>query len=177
MAEFNSCAKIVNTTALSIAHSEYRERTTGTGYAASPTQHMLTMQNDLQKVYTAKHGRCPTPDEIVTKGQLIDFLKDQKEAFDDEFRELIEAIHGMSRPAEMRSVGWKKWKGKYDELRAEGVDENLTDDDIVERNFEFVDMHHFYMNMQLALKLSEEDVFVGYLMKNKENHDRQVKGY
>ena len=175
-AEFNRCAMLIeNEETLKELSNEYHQRTQ-TNYA-TPSTVMLEMQNDLQAVYTAKHGRSLPPRHITTKGELITFLKDQKEAFDDEFRELIEAVHGMSRPASERSSGWKKWKGDYDKIRAEGIDENLTPEDITERDMEFVDMYHFFMNMQLALKISEEKLFVYYNLKNKENHDRQVKGY
>lgn len=177
-AEFNQCAFLTeNKTTLSILSSEYAERISGTGYAESPFQHLLNMQEDLQKVYTDKHGRCPAPSEVKTKGELIDSLLDMKLALDDEFRELIEAVHGMSRPPSERSAGWKKWKGAYDDIRAEGINEGLTEDDIVERDMEMVDFMHFTLNMLLLLKIDEEKLFVYYNLKNKENHDRQTKGY
>ena len=175
MAEFNSCAILAeNKEAIEAATTDYHNRSAG---MVTPTQVMLNMQNDLQNVYTAKHGRSVAPQDIKTKGELIDFLKDQKEAFDDEYRELIEAVHGMSRPASERSAGWKKWKGDYDKIRAEGVDEGLSQDDIVERTMEFVDAYHFFMNMQLALNITEEQLYVYYNLKNKENHDRQENNY
>lgn len=173
--EFNQCSGLVDQDKVNYLVDEYSYHLRED--EQSPTTIMLDMQSDLQDVYTAKHGRSIAPGDIKTKGELITFLKDQKEAFDDEFRELIEAVHGMSRPASERSAGWKKWKGDYDRIRAEGVDECLTADDIVERDMEFVDMYHFFMNMQLALKMSEEKLFVYYNLKNKENHDRQVKDY
>ena len=174
--EFNQCAMLVeNKEAMDKASNVYYNHSSTT--KATPTTVMLEMQNDLQAVYTAKHGRSLPPRELKTKGDLITFLKDQKEAFDDEFRELIEAVHGMSRPANERSAGWKKWKSDYDKIRSESINEGLTADDIVERDMEFVDMYHFFMNMQLALQMSEQKLFVYYQLKNAENHNRQTKGY
>ena len=177
MSEFNSCATLIteNQDKIDRISNEYQERVRSTH--ATPMQHMLNMQEDLQKVYTAKHGRCPAPSEVTTKGELLDSLFDMKQAYDDEFRELIEAVHGMSRPASERSSGWKKWKGDYDKIRAEGINENLTDDDIVERDMEMIDSFHFFLNKLLLLGIDEEKLYVYYNLKNKENHDRQDKGY
>ena len=96
---------------------------------------------------------------------------------DDEFRELIEAIHGMSRPASLRSAGWKKWKKEYDTIRNEKIDENLTPEEIIERDMEVVDYFHFYMNTLIALGMTEEKLFLYYNLKNKENYDRQENNY
>jgi hypothetical protein len=173
-AEFNQCSGLVDMDKVEYLQDEYDSIQFGGG---DTFQHLLDMQEDLQKVYTDKHGRCPAPSEVKTKGELIDSLLDMKLAFDDEFRELIEAVHGMSRPASERSAGWKKWKGDYDKIRAEGIDENLTADDIVERDMELIDMAHFFLNMMLLTKIDSEKLFVYYNLKNKENHDRQTKGY
>ncbi len=173
-AEFNRCSGLVDNDKVEYLQEEFSNITFGGG---DTFQNMLDMQEDLQKVYTDKHGRCPAPSEVKTKGELIDSLLDMKLAFDDEFRELIEAVHGMSRPPSERSAGWKKWKGDYDKIRAEGIDENLTDDDIVERDMEMIDMSHFYFNMLLLTKINSEKLFVYYNLKNKENHDRQNNNY
>lgn len=174
-AEFNQCAMLVENEELinEIEKIYYDNKMNGAGNL----QHMLDMQEDLQKVYTDKHGRCPAPSEVKTKGELIDSLLDMKLALDDEFRELIEAVHGMSRPASERSAGWKKWKGDYDKIRAEGIDEGLTASDIVERDMEGIDFMHFVFNILLLLGIDEEKLFLYYNLKNKENHDRQHKGY
>ena len=174
VAEFNQCSTLVENDKVEYLQNEY---THSLSRGISPFQHMLNMQSDLQKVYTDKHGRCPAPSEVKTKGQLIDSLLDMKLAFDDEFRELIEAVHGMSRPPSERSAGWKKWKGDYDKIRAEAIDEGLSDDDLVERDMEMIDMAHFFFNMLLLTKINEEKLFVYYNLKNKENHDRQENNY
>ena len=173
-AEFNECADLIDEETVKELDSEYVSLLSGND---SPFQMMMNMQNDLQALYSSKHQRTPAPHDIKTKGELIDFLKDQKEAFDDEFRELIEAVHGMSRPASERSAGWKKWKSNYDTIRAEGVDENLTNNDIAEVKFEGIDMLHFFMNMMLALRLDEREMYSLYNLKNRENYNRQIKGY
>lgn len=174
-AEFNQCAKLMkdNEKVLELRELYAKELSEG----KNPFETMMEMQNTLQERYSAQHGRVPAPRDIKNKGELITFLLDQKMAIDDEFRELIEAVHGMSRPASERSAGWKKWKGKYDEIRAEGVDEGLSNDDIIERSMECVDLVHFVLNLILSLNISAEDLFVFYMMKNKENFDRQDNNY
>lgn len=177
-AEFNECADLIDNETVLELGAEYDSRVGNEVFGQeSPFQMMMNMQNDLQALYASKHKRQPPPHDVKTKGELIDFLKDQKEAFDDEFRELIEAVHGMSRPASERSSGWKKWKSNYDVIRAEGVNENLTDDDKVEVKFEGIDMFHFFMNIMLVLRLDEREMFILYNLKNRENYNRQIKGY
>lgn len=174
MAEFNSCANLIDAQKYEELSNEYDNLLRS---GRDPFAECMSVQNALQKVYTAKHGRSVHPDDIETKGELITFLKDQKEAFDDEFRELIESVHGMSRPESERSSGWKKWKSDYDTIRAEGVNEGLSLADQAERSFEMIDMMHFVINKLLATHISAKDLYIYYMLKNKENFERQQKGY
>lgn len=174
-AEFNQCADLMKDDEKVVELRQLYKKELSEG--KNPFESMLEMQNSLQERYAGQHGRVPAPRNIKNKGELITFLLDQKLALDDEFRELIEAVHGMSRPASERSAGWKKWKGKYDDIRAEEVNENLSDDDILEKKYECVDLIHFVLNIILSLDISAEELFVLYMTKNKENFDRQDNNY
>ena len=144
----------------------------------NPLDEMFKMQNSLQEALGSKFPeRCKPPKAIQTKGELTDFLKDQKSAIDDEFRELFEAVVGMSRDSSIRSANWKKWKSKYDDIRSEKTNENLTSNDVAERSFEAIDIFHFVINLYLGLDIDAEMLFVMYCIKNKENFDRQDRGY
>jgi dimeric dUTPase (all-alpha-NTP-PPase superfamily) len=62
-------------------------------------------------------------------------------------------------------INWKHWKKKrypIDEL-------NLK--------YELIDLMHFILSLMLIWKMTPEDVFTMYLIKNQENHNRQLNGY
>lgn len=42
---------------------------------------------------------------------------------------------------------------------------------------EFVDVFHFVINIALALRISPQELFAAYVLKNDVNHDRQKEGY
>lgn len=174
MAEFNTCAHLAEEENLNDMALDYYNLL---HTKSSPFLECLEMQNSLQEHLAARLGRVKPPRQLETKGELIDFLLDQKLAIDDEFRELIEAVHGMSRPESERSAGWKKWKSKHEEIRAEGINEGLTPEDIHERTMEMIDIMHFIMNCLLALGINSVDLYSYYMLKNKENFERQKRGY
>ena len=173
MAEFNSCAELTRSKEFAGFLEEY-ESMVG---AIDPLKKMLDTQNLLQEDLFKRLKRTIPPLQLYTKGELIDFLIDQKLAFDDEFRELIESCHGMSRPDSERSAAWKKWKSKYSDIRNEAVNEKLTDDDIAEKHMELIDMLHFVFNMCLALGMDSKLIYAHYMAKNAENFARASRGY
>jgi len=175
MSEFNSCAKIMEPTLVAEAERLYEQLLAEN---LNPLQTMLAMQNSLQETLAEKFShRVKAPSQLSTKGELTDFIRDQHAAINDEVRELIESVVGMSRPKSDQSACWKKWKAKYDSIRSEGIDENLTDADKIERAMEAIDIFHFVLNWYLALGIDAKDMFILYYAKNKENFDRQKNGY
>ena len=173
MSEFNSCSSLLNKEYVEKAKIAYeRELVVG----RDPLQMMLNMQKSLQDKLADSLGRIPRIENIKTKGQLLDWMEDQKRAFDDEFREMVEAIAGMEKSEKERSAIWKKWKSNYEQIRAETVD-SLSDFERKELLFELADMQIFYMNMMLALNVSYEDMYVLLYHKIAENFARQERGY
>jgi hypothetical protein len=68
---------------------------------------------------------------------------------------------------------WKKWKNySIDELNTWTSDEQRT-----ETLFELVDAMHFFINVAIILEFTPEEIFYYYIEKNKENHNRQNRGY
>lgn len=173
MAEFNSCAALTQ----SKEFTRFLQECESMPGNIDLLQKMLNTQNLLQEDLFKRLNRTIPPLQIHTKGELIDFLIDQKLAFDDEFRELIESCHGMSRPDSERSAAWKKWKSKYSDIRNEAVNEKLTDDDIAEKHMELIDMLHFVFNMCLALGMDSKLIYAHYMAKNAENFARASRGY
>ena len=68
---------------------------------------------------------------------------------------------------------WKKWKNYSIEERAGWT----SDEQRTETLFEFVDAMHFFLNIAIILGFTPEELFHYYVEKNKENHNRQDRGY
>lgn len=88
---------------------------------------------------------------------------------------IIEEIYHMNAElVEMLDrLPYKHWK-KY---REHETKDWISEDQRIETLFEYVDALHFFMNIGLILGFSPEEVFYYYECKNKENHDRQDRGY
>ena len=173
MSEFNQCANLVDSEALQKAQALYHNLLRA---GKDPQQYLLNLQNSLQERVAKEHGRVQAPKEIKTKGELYDFVHDQKVAIDDEWREMVEAMAGMSLPEKDRSALWKKWKGKYTDIRSESI-ASLSDEDRIELEMEIIDISHFFNNVLLAMNIDAEKHFVYYALKNMENINRQNRGY
>lgn len=175
MAEFNSCAALLSDDKLAEVNALYTELKMD---GRSPFDYLLHLQNDLQVNLEEKYpGRTVAPLNIKTKGELAQFLMDQKQAFDDEFQELLLSVAGTNKSAKEQTTIWKKWKSGYESLRAEDVNEGLTQDEQAERDFEIIDMFHFFNNMLLALGFDEKRIFQYYCLKNLENFRRYEQNY
>lgn len=173
MAEFNSCAKLLDDEKIEKAFNKYNELLDN---SFDPFTLMMDMQRSLQKALYVKNPKTQDIDNLVELGQIADWLRDNKMAFDDEYRETIDALAGMNKPEKERSALWKKWKKNYDTLRSEKLSD-LTNDEQTELKFEVCDMFHFFMNMMLACNVTARDMFVYYYYKNQENFDRIKRGY
>ena len=174
MTEFNSCAALLSEENLKQAYHAYQEIK---NLGESPFDYLLDLQNRLQQNLESQYRRTVAPFNIKTKGELAQFLLDQKQAFDDEFQELLLSVAGTNKSAKDQTTIWKKWKSGYETLRAEDVNEGLTQDEQAERDFEVIDMFHFFNNMLLALGFDEKRVFQYYYLKNLENVRRYKDNY
>jgi dimeric dUTPase (all-alpha-NTP-PPase superfamily) len=125
----------------------------------SDVRRMFDMQLELQKFLSAK-GRALNP-ETATYKQRIENITVQWRNLTTEFSELIERCP------------YKEWK-TYPENVLNG---DIPDEDRLEILFEYIDMFHFFMNIGLMLGVNGELFAKLYYVKNKENFDRQQRGY
>jgi phosphoribosyl-ATP pyrophosphohydrolase len=72
---------------------------------------------------------------------------------------------------------WKPWKKSYHEKAPLMTFNSLTEDDKKELQMELIDIQHFLFNMMLASGLTPADLMNMYFAKNKENRERQKRGY
>lgn len=62
-------------------------------------------------------------------------------------------------------TSWKHWK-----QASYPVNE-------IELKYEIIDLWHFVMSLMLVWEMDAKEIYSMYLAKNRENHNRQMKGY
>jgi len=125
----------------------------------NPLVDMFAMQLSLQK-HLAEKGRALDYEKASFKEKVDDITK-QWRNMNMEMTELLERLP------------WKEWK-TYPEESLKGFKNN---DEMLEVFYEYVDVLHFYLNIGLALGIDGEMLEKLYVTKNKENFDRQKRGY
>ena len=173
MAEFNSCANLINDEKIKECNKLYEDLLSK---GKDPLEYMLNAQNSLQVHLseTVEGNKCPN--DLSKIGEIYDWLRDNKVALDDEFREVVDALPGMNLPEKERSALWKKWKANHLKLREKDISE-LEPNELKELKFELIDMWHFFMNMMLGLRISSKELFTYYYYKNLENIRRYNSKY
>ena len=173
MAEFNSCASLINDEKIKECNKLYEDLLSK---GKDPLEYMLNAQNSLQVHLseTVEGNKCPN--DLSKIGEIYDWLRDNKVALDDEFREVVDALPGMNLPEKERSALWKKWKANHLKLREKDISE-LEPNELKELKFELIDMWHFFMNMMLGLRISSKELFTYYYYKNLENIRRYNSKY
>lgn len=106
-------------------------------------------------------------------GSLKEFINWNEEAIRDEFRELAEAVGGVNSHG---TAIWKHWKKNHQEAKNKKFKE-LTPEELIELKFEWIDLLHFFMNIAIAIDLQPDEIYNMYVAKNKENIERQKRGY
>lgn len=178
MATFNQCSHLVNQDSLDLARSLI-DSCLDTG--RNPLQLVLDTQLKLQVELANRLPENGNTDptnmhETATCGEMVAYMRAQKDSIDDEFRELLTSFGGMSNGEKNASAVWKPWKAshlKYSNLKFS----ELSTEDQLEVSFELVDKLHFFANMINALGLSANELIELYLLKNAENLNRYTSGY
>lgn len=174
MAHFNECSQLVKDkkqlAEIGEQYSDLLEQ------QVDPLQIMLNMQKSLQVRLANDRDYCYHPDKLATAGDVVAWMREQKDCIDDEFRELLTSLGEMSRGDKDASAVWKKWKGRYTEAQAKPISE-MSPEDQLEIKFEMIDILHFVLNMFAGLNMSAEEIFKLYYLKNAENFARQDRGY
>lgn len=172
MAHFNECSQLIEGADKATARYAGIIRNQG-----DPLQIMLNMQHALQaRLAEDKPGTNMHPDELAQAGDIVDWLRNQKDYIDDEFRELLTSLGGMSNGEKAASAVWKPWKADH-VAKQETYIKDMSGKDQLEIKFEMIDILHFILNMFIALGMDAEEVFKLYFLKNAENFARQDNGY
>lgn len=92
----------------------------------------------------------------------------------DEIHEATDSLGGI-KDGHGNAV-WKRWKGAHESYRTVRF-LDLSEGDQLECKFEVIDMLHFFMNYAISIGMTPEEMYNMYMSKNKENRDRQARGY
>jgi predicted DNA-binding protein YlxM (UPF0122 family) len=112
--------------------------------------------------------------ENLTLKEIAEMWMVNKHAMSDELNEMFDALGGINDG--IGSAAWKYWK--QDNKKAELMTvADLSEADRLELFYEWIDGLHFYMNFALAIGMTSEDIVNLYMAKQKENINRQERGY
>ena len=112
--------------------------------------------------------------ENLTLREIMSFWHANTHAIVDEIHEATDALGGIKDGS--GNAIWKYWKkdfGKYSFMKFS----DLSESDQLECKFEIIDMLHFFMNYAISIGMTSEEMYNMYMAKNKENRDRQQRGY
>lgn len=122
-------------------------------------EQMFEMQKKLQDFY-ASRNKALNLDNANFK-ERVDNITVQFRNMTLEFAELLERLP------------FKEWKT----YSPEELKNYLSEDQELEVLYEYIDMFHFFLNIGLLLKIDGDKFKKLYYTKNKENFDRQNRGY
>ena len=110
---------------------------------------------------------------------MTEFFMWNTHAQADEAHEAMDALGGIHDG--IGSAVWKPWKKDHQKTKATQEKpitfNDMSDRDIIELKMELIDELHFLFNKMHAVGMTTEELFNFYFAKNKENRERQKRGY
>ena len=132
-------------------------------------KHLLDLQASIQK-NTFNYDL----DEIrKSLGSCYDYFAWNNSAMIDELAEFREALGGIDSHGKAL---WKPWKALHTEAREKRFDD-LSESELIELKFEWIDLLHFMLNLASLIKLTPSEMFNMYLAKNAEVVNRKLNNY
>lgn len=122
-------------------------------------ERMFEMQKELQD-HLAYNGRALSYEDATFIERVKD-ISTQWRNVNLEMSELLERLP------------YKEWK-TYTDAQKQGFE---SEEHRLETFYEYIDVFHFFINIGLALGIDGDTFKRLYATKNKENFDRQKKGY
>ncbi len=105
---------------------------------------------------------------------VVEFWKWNYIAIQSELMEAFDALGGIQ-----DGIGngvWKPWKKSHKTIHSTKLSD-LSERDLKDLKMELIDIQHFLFNLMISVGMDAEEIFNYYVAKNKENIDRQQKGY
>jgi len=159
---FNACAQ------LNIEPIYHRLRFQG----ECGLQAIMELQKNIQETVYGHNF-----DNLQRSNMMLKAFYDWNDrALDSEKEELLASLGGMS-TGMGDGTFWKPWKKKHMDLMLDKCWNDLSVEDQFECWFEWIDALHFMLNKALAIGMTPQIVVDFYFAKNKENRERQKRGY
>jgi NTP pyrophosphatase (non-canonical NTP hydrolase) len=105
---------------------------------------------------------------------ILEFWKWNHLAIQSELMEAFDALGGIQ-----DGIGngvWKPWKKSHSKIKDIALSD-LSERDLKDLKMELIDIQHFLFNLMISVGMDAEEIFNYYVAKNKENIDRQHRGY
>jgi hypothetical protein len=112
--------------------------------------------------------------ENMTLREVMEFWHTNTHSLIDEIHEATDALGGI-KDGDGNAI-WKKWKKAYSTYSNKKFSD-LSVSDQIECKFEIVDMLHFFMNYAASIGMTSQEMYNMYMAKNRENRERQKRGY
>jgi len=112
--------------------------------------------------------------ERMTLQELGKFWLMNKHALEDELSEMMNALGGIHDG--IGNAVWKPWKRDHVGGAMLSM-KDMSEGDRQELQMEIVDAFHFLINFAVSTGFTGSDIANGYVSKNKENIERQERGY
>jgi hypothetical protein len=106
--------------------------------------------------------------------EIMSFWHANTHAMIDEIHEATDALGGIKDGS--GNAIWKYWKKDYSKYESIKFSD-LSESDQLEAKFEIIDMLHFFLNYAISISMTSQEIYNMYMSKNKENRDRQSRGY
>ncbi len=106
--------------------------------------------------------------------EIMFFWHANTHALIDEVHEATDALGGIKDGG--GNAIWKYWKQDYSKYGVMKFSD-LSENDQLECKFEIIDILHFFLNMAISVGMTPQEMYNMYMSKNKENRDRQKRGY
>ena len=128
---------------------------------------IMSLQKDTQENIYGWHF------EHMSLRDIMNFWHVNTHSLTDEIHEATDALGGITNGG---NAIWKYWK-KDNAKAADMKISDLSESDKLELYYEWIDGLHFFMNFGISMGMTSEDIVNLYMAKQKENHDRQDRGY
>jgi|TARA_B110000908_G_C10200479_1_gene425076 hypothetical protein len=112
--------------------------------------------------------------EDLSLKEIADIWFSNKHALDDEICEMFDALGGVKDG--IGNAAWKYWKKDHSKAKEMTI-KDLSKEDLLELKFEIVDAFHFLINFGVSIGMTGSEFYNLFVSKNKENTDRQKRGY
>lgn len=146
---------------------EIKDEYTANAHMGDLLTEVFEVQDTLQSAYGFEYN----PD--IRIGRLMTYLNVQHHALQDELREFFNAVGGVDTNG---AAAWKNWKKEF-MITQEKKLSDLSEGELLELQFEVIDMFKFWLNMAMAVGVDAQTFYNLFMSKTRENYDRIKRGY